>query len=101
MTSKVRVLLPPPRFAQAGYAWRSQAETVWAKRVRRSLSVAKAKTDWSPAEACAWRSQAETVWARRVRRSLSVAKAKTDGSPAEACAWRSRAATAAAQRLRR
>jgi hypothetical protein len=41
MTSKVRVLLPPPRFARMGYAWRSQAQTVRAKRVRRSLSEAK------------------------------------------------------------
>jgi hypothetical protein len=45
MTSKVRVLLPPPRFALTGYAWRSQAGTVGAKRVRRSLSEAKAWTD--------------------------------------------------------
>jgi hypothetical protein len=45
MTSKVRVLLPPPRFALTGYAWPSQAETVGAKRVRRSLSEAKAWTD--------------------------------------------------------
>ncbi len=45
MTSKVRVLLPPPRFARTGYARRSQAETVRAKRVPRNLSEAKAKTD--------------------------------------------------------
>ncbi len=54
-----------------GYAWRSHAETARAKRVRRSLSEAKAKTDWS---------HAETARAKRVRRSLSEAKAKTDWS---------------------
>ena len=35
-------LLPPPRFALTGYAWRSHAEAVRAERVRRSLSAAKA-----------------------------------------------------------
>ena len=42
---QVRVLPGPPRFALTGYAWRSHAEIGGAKRVRRSLSVAKAKTD--------------------------------------------------------
>jgi hypothetical protein len=37
----------PPRFALAGYAWHSHAGTVRAKRVRRSLSETKAKTDWN------------------------------------------------------
>src|SRR5437588_9215097 len=32
--------------ALTGYAWRSPAKTVRARRVRRSLSAAKAKTDW-------------------------------------------------------
>jgi hypothetical protein len=35
-------LLPPPRFALTGYAWRSQAGIVGAKRVWRSSSEAKA-----------------------------------------------------------
>jgi hypothetical protein len=42
----VRVPPPAPRFALTGYAWRSHAETVRAKRVRHSLSEAKATTDW-------------------------------------------------------
>src|SRR5882757_3304808 len=40
----VRVPPPAPRFALTGYAWRA-TQTVRAKRVRRSLSAAKAKTD--------------------------------------------------------
>jgi hypothetical protein len=44
---QVRVLPGPPRCALAGYAWRSHAGTVRAKRVRRSLSEANAKTDWN------------------------------------------------------
>ena len=38
----VQIQAGPPRFALTGYAWRSHAETVRAKRVRRSLSEAKA-----------------------------------------------------------
>ncbi len=43
----VQVQAGPPRFALTGYAWRSHAETVRAKRVRRSWSEAEAKTDWA------------------------------------------------------
>ncbi|HVD85612.1 MAG TPA: hypothetical protein VNC42_15465, partial [Bradyrhizobium sp.] len=39
----VRVPPPAPHFALTGYAWRSHAGAVRAKRVRRSLSAAKAK----------------------------------------------------------
>ena len=42
----VRVPPPAPRFALKGYAWRSQAEIVRSKRVRHSLSEARATTDW-------------------------------------------------------
>ena len=41
----VRVPPPAPRFALTGYAWHGHAEADRAKRVRRSLSAAKAKTD--------------------------------------------------------
>jgi hypothetical protein len=41
----VRVRPPAPRFALTGYAWRSHAKAARPKRVRRSLSVAKAKAD--------------------------------------------------------
>ena len=44
----VQIQAGPPRFALTGYAWRSHAETVRPKRVRRSLSEANAKTDWGP-----------------------------------------------------
>ena len=42
----VRVPPPAPRFALTGYAWRCHAKTIRSKRVRRSLSGARAKTDW-------------------------------------------------------
>jgi len=42
----VRVPPPAPRFALTGFAWRGHAKTVRAKRVRHSLSEAKATTDW-------------------------------------------------------
>ena len=38
----VQIQAGPPRFALTVYAWRSHVETVRAKRVRRSLSEAKA-----------------------------------------------------------
>jgi putative endonuclease len=44
--SAVRVRHRPPRFALSGYAWRNHEENDRAKRVRRSWSAAKAKTDW-------------------------------------------------------
>jgi hypothetical protein len=63
MTSKVRVLLPPPRFALTGYAWRSQAETVGAKRVRRSLKRKRRRTG------------AEALWAKAGARFASYGSA--------------------------
>lgn len=44
----VQIQAGPPRFALTGYAWRGHAETVRAKRVRRSWRAAQAKTDFAP-----------------------------------------------------
>jgi hypothetical protein len=51
MTSKVRVLLPPPRFALTGYAWRSQAETVGAKPERSESVDGRHRSLWAKAGA--------------------------------------------------
>jgi hypothetical protein len=42
---QVRVPPGPPRFALTGYAWRSHAEHIRVKRVRRSSNEVRAKTD--------------------------------------------------------
>ena len=42
-TVPVRARPPAPRFALTGYAWRSHAKTVRAKRVRRSLSTSESE----------------------------------------------------------
>src|SRR3954447_5074468 len=48
------------------------------KRVRRSLSEAKAKTDWDLRQGATRGAAMRRTLAKRVRRSLSEAKAKTD-----------------------
>src|ERR1700722_2863232 len=84
MTSKVRVLLPPPRFALTGYAWRSHAESVRAKRARRSLrqrdglcpacceSVDGLVQTSQASEGCP--AEALGRWAREPRRGRAIAK---------------------------